>query len=89
MPKTRLKYQDEGQFLSLEIYDIFNNQVLVTITKGFPAIVIITKSRGQKEMQKRVVELESFQNAKRKVRMLLKEEFDVNLYEEIRSKLCM
>ena len=83
----RLKYINEDAFIYCETHDIFNNRVLVTISKGSPRVIIITKSRGTREMQKRVVELVSLQGAKRRVRKLLKEEFEVNLREEVRKVL--
>lgn len=86
---TRIKYVTMSGFYGAKITNIFGREVTITITKNSPHKVSITKLNDTENgLVIRKFEQESLQNAKRKVRQILTNEFDVNLGDEVRNKLC-
>lgn len=82
----RIKYKKNRDKLESRIFDIYGKQIKVqiqTIENGF--YIEITRLYNWKI---ETFELKSLQNAKRKIRKILKEKFEVNLHNEIRSKIC-
>lgn len=65
------------------VFDIFANKVSVIVSGNSPYIVTIRKNEQIKRFKQT-----SLQNAKRKVREILKNDFEVNIKDEVRSKLC-
>lgn len=86
----RIKYYKRSNVLEAEIYDIYAKRVLVRIYTRYEEILgkyyFISIGSQYRNTQ---LETSSLQNAKRKVRKILKEEFEVNLQDEVRSKLCI
>lgn len=82
----RIKYTLllEKRGLRTEIYDIYARKIIIEFIGSSPVKVSI--SRGDKII---MFNQSSLQNAKRKVRKILQEEFEVNLGDEVRSKLCI
>ena len=92
----RIKYKIKGPFLVSEIQDIYARPSVIEIVKDFTKpnkvyMINIFRVKTSKEEIKKAVKFTqtSLQNAKRKVRKILKEEFEVNLRSEVRSKLCI
>lgn len=83
----RIKYEGLPSCRMTTIYNIYGQIVRVRIEKQRSWYrVVITNTITCKSYEDRRI---SFQNAKRLVRKILKEEFEVNLGEEVRSKLCI
>ena len=92
----RIKYTIEKPFIMAKLQDIYARTIIIqivqNITKKDDDYVVCIFRRTQQENEKRKVvkfTQKSLQNAKRKVRKILKEEFEVNLGEEVRSVLCI
>lgn len=84
----RIKYEKWGKELKVTIYDIYANKIYVSVEILERLICIEIKKIGGNQLEKEF-QTQSLQNAKRKVRKILKEEFEVNLDDEVRSKLCI
>lgn len=87
----RIKYTYYSKdYLSAEIFDIYARKVEILI-QGNPSTYAVHITRYTKNSidKREKFEQKSLQNAKRKVRKILKEEFEVNLGDEVRSKLCI
>lgn len=82
----RIKYNKYGNQLYCRIYDIYARPVNIHIEEYRKKYSVIIARKDKTETS---FELSSLQNAKRKVRKILKEEFEVNLGDEVRSKLCI
>lgn len=82
----RIKYAYSLLGLQVEINDIYARKIkvhIVTVTEK--KYCKIKRTDGKKMF----FYFKSLQNAKRKVRKILKEEFEVNLKDEVRSVLCV
>lgn len=86
---TRIKYIIIAGFYGAKVTDIFGREVTIAISKTSPHKVSISKLNTDKTgLSSRKFEQKSIQQAKRKIRKILREEFEVNLGEEVRSKAC-
>ena len=88
----RIKYVNFGKFYRAEIRDIYARKVDIYISAGKSIHCIIKRSQVSDYVPDAKIKeftLTSLQNSKRKVRKILKEEFEVNLGDEVRSKLCI
>lgn len=68
------------------LFNIYGNEVIVKIKPSEVNILMIQKSTVKKNLK---FSRKSLQTAKRKVRKILKEEFEVNLMDEIRKEICI
>ena len=83
----RIKYETlTKNILRAEIRNIYSKQIIVRITK-FEENQYYVEITGPKT--DKTFDIKSLQNAKRKVRKILKEEFEVNLQDEVRKVLCI
>ena len=83
----RIKYVKLNKnIIRAEVPNIYGKWIIARITKfkENQFLIEITAPNGDKSFDS-----QSLQNAKRKVRKILKEEFEVNLGDEVRSKLCI
>jgi len=88
----RIKYIKINNCLRAIIYDIYARKVEIYIVQGTSINCKIDRAQFSDYLidAKTInFSLKSLQNAKRKVRKILKEEFEVNLGDEVRSKLCI
>ena len=89
----RIKYVQNDILFAAVIYNIYAEKIIVFIHKPNEYrnefIAYITINKGLINDTKQIYQGLSLQNAKRKVRKILKEEFEVNLGEEVRSVLCI
>ncbi len=80
----RIKYtKTHNNLISAVVQNIYGKRVWINIC------LIPVKVNIMYEDTIINFEQKSLQNAKRKVRKILKEEFEVNLQDEVRSKLCI
>lgn len=88
----RIKYTKMNNCSRAVIYDIYLRKIVVYIVQGTSINCKIERKQcSDYTIDEKSINfsLKSLQNVKRKVRKILKEEFEVNLGEEIRSQLCI
>jgi hypothetical protein len=83
---VRIKYTKNSEGLMARLFNIYGNEVIVKIKPSEVNILMIQKSTVKKNLK---FSRKSLQTAKRKVRKILKEEFEVNLMDEIRKEICI
>lgn len=80
---TRIKYDSLCGFLVSNNVNIYGKMVIVSISNSTPHKIKISTALRVVEFKQK-----SIQQAKRKIRKMLREEFEVNLGDEVRSKAC-
>ena len=88
----RIKYQKIGMGLKAIIYDIYARKIEIYIIQSSTNNCKIKRAQVSDyviDAKQIDFSLTSLQNAKRRVRKILREEFEVNLGEEVRNKLCI